>query len=90
MQARFPTGRVEIRGPSTQYLRVAESGAQITFHFCPDCGSTVWYQINTAPDLVAVPVGGFADPQFPGPRVSVYEEHRHPWVSLPEDIHREV
>ncbi len=90
MQARFPTPDVQITGVSSQYLRVAESGAEITFHFCPECGATVWYQINTALDLIAVPVGAFADPQFPAPRVSVYERHKHSWVRLPEDIHREA
>ena len=32
----------------------------------------------------AVPVGAFADPAFPPPRVSVYEVRRHPWVSVPD------
>jgi hypothetical protein len=38
------------------------------------------------PDLVAVPVGAFADPSFPAPRISVYESRRHPWVQLPDGI----
>jgi hypothetical protein len=28
-------------------------------------------------------VGAFADPQFPAPTVSIYEECMHPWVSIP-------
>jgi hypothetical protein len=28
-------------------------------------------------------VGAFADPDFPAPRVSVYDCRRHPWVQLP-------
>jgi hypothetical protein len=35
---------------------------------------------------VAIPVGAFADPQFPGPTLSVYEERMHSWVSMPSDI----
>jgi glycyl-tRNA synthetase len=31
-------------------------------------------------------VGGFADPMFPAPRVSVYESRRHPWVIVPDDM----
>jgi hypothetical protein len=38
------------------------------------------------PDAIAVPVGAFADPAFPPPRISIYESRRHGWVVVPEDI----
>jgi hypothetical protein len=31
-------------------------------------------------------VGAFGDPGFPTPTVSVWEEDKHAWVSLPENI----
>ena len=34
-------------------------------------------------------VGAFADPIFPAPTISVYDEHIHSWVALPEGIKRE-
>lgn len=34
-------------------------------------------------DQIALAVGAFADPQFPAPTVSVYEERMHGWVGLP-------
>jgi hypothetical protein len=39
-----------------------------------------------SPDRVAVPVGAFADPNFPQPRVSVCELRRHPWLAVPPEI----
>ena len=36
--------------------------------------------------VVIVPIGAFADPTFPAPRISVWEERMHPWVGLPEDV----
>jgi hypothetical protein len=27
----------------------------------------------------------FADPKFPAPTIAVWEQSRHPWVSLPPD-----
>lgn len=86
VQARFPNDRVAITGESISWARTADSGNRIEFHFCPTCGATVWYMIESDPELIAVPVGAFADPTFPQPRVSVYEERMHPWVRLPEDI----
>ena len=87
-QARFRKADVEIRGESTAWTRIADSGNAITFHFCPVCGSTVYYLPETQPDLVAVPMGAFADPHFPQPRFSVYESRKHAWVELPDDIER--
>jgi hypothetical protein len=84
VQARFPRDRVTHEGPSREYVRVGDDGWRIRFRFCPECGSTVWYTIDDAePDLVGVPVGGFADPTFPPPTYSVYEKRRHAWASTP-------
>jgi hypothetical protein len=85
VQARFPRDRVRIEGASTEYVRTSDDGDSITFHFCPTCGSTVYYWLEEAPELLAIPVGAFADPTFPAPRVSVYESRRHPWTAVPAD-----
>ncbi|MGD8977652.1 MAG: GFA family protein [Gammaproteobacteria bacterium] len=85
-QARFPADQVEVQGTSTEYARVGDSGGHITFHFCPTCGATVFYRIEDMPEFVAVPVGAFADPDFPPPRVSVYEARRHDWVRVPDGV----
>jgi hypothetical protein len=85
VQARFPREKVTIEGPSTEWVRTADSGNRVTFHFCPACGATVYYQIDDMPELVAIPVGAFADPTFPAPWVSVYESTRHSWTGVPAD-----
>ena len=87
-QARFPRERVEIAGRSTQYVRVADSGNALTFSFCPDCGGTVHYLVNHIPDVIAVPLGAFADPTFPPPRFSVYESRRHAWACIEGELER--
>ena len=86
VQARFPRDQVSVEGRSTQYVRTADSGNKATFHFCPDCGSTVYYTPEQIPDVIAVAVGAFADPAFPAPRVSVYEARRHAWAGRPADV----
>lgn len=80
--ARFQRDKVEVSGAFEVYKRVGDSGAPITFHFCPDCGSTVLWHLDSVPDVVAVAVGNFADPRFPAPRVSVYERSRHYWLPI--------
>jgi hypothetical protein len=83
VQARFPRERVVIEGRATEFLRVGDEGGRITFHFCPKCGSTVYYEADFMPGFIAIPVGVFADPTFPAPTVSVYESRRHPWAAMP-------
>lgn len=82
-QARFVEEQVKIEGRATEFVRVGDSGGRATFSFCPTCGATVYYRIDTIAGFVVVPVGAFADPSFPPPRVAVYEARRHPWALLP-------
>ena len=85
-QARFRTCAVEVKGQSTRYVRIGDEGGRTVFHFCPNCGATVHYQVEGHEDFIAVPVGAFGEPDFPAPTVSVYEERKHSWVSLPANI----
>jgi hypothetical protein len=82
-QARFRTEAAEIKGQSHEYVRVGDEGNRITFHFCPRCGATVYWDFNGHADFVAVAIGAFADPGFPPPTVSVYEVRKHAWVNSP-------
>src|SRR5947207_217477 len=82
IQARFPEERVRVEGKAHEYVRVSDGGEPRSFHFCPECGATVFYRLASAPGLVAVPIGAFADPDFPPPTISVYESRRHPWVAV--------
>ena len=85
-QARFPATSVTIKGECREYVRTGDSGGQIHFKFCPTCGSTVFYILADTPEHIAIPVGAFADPTFPRPGRSVYEERMHSWVVIPKDI----
>ena len=81
-QARWPDDRVEVTGDFNVWSRTGESGHRADFRFCPVCGATVAYKSDGLPDLTAVAVGAFADPQFPGPEYSVYEGRKHGWVAV--------
>lgn len=82
-QARFLRTDVTVRGNSTTYRITGDEGTTATFHFCPTCGATVYYEMDAMPDMLAIPVGAFADPAFPAPTVSVYESRKHGWVTPP-------
>jgi hypothetical protein len=88
-QARFHRDDVQTQGRSTAYVRTGDSGGRATFHFCPDCGATVYYTVEGMQDMMGIPVGAFADPTFPPPVRSVYEERIHAWVKLPDGVEHE-
>jgi hypothetical protein len=87
-QARFRRTELHITGVSSAYVRVGDEGSRTTFHFCPQCGATVHYQLESYTEQVAVPVGAFSEPGFSAPLFSVYEERMHPWFGLPVGIER--
>lgn len=80
--ARFQRDKVEISGANKTYKRTGDSGSAVTFHFCPDCGATVFWHLDSVADVVAVAVGNFANPRFSPPRVSVYERSKHDWLPI--------
>ena len=88
VQARWPSEQVRIEGQSREYKQVGDSGNWGEFHFCPDCGSDVFYR-NDGPTVdrkfanaVAIPLGAFDDPFFLSPRFSVWESRKHDWVHI--------
>jgi hypothetical protein len=65
-------------------LPLTSDGA--TYHFCPECGSTVYWDMAVAPDIIGVAVGGFTDPTFPPPMISGFEGYGHPWAMNASDL----
>ncbi|CAE7541821.1 EMC1 [Symbiodinium natans] len=92
VQARFPKEQVVIEGKSTPwkmskdeadqlgYPNCVSLGGGAAFHFCPVCGSTVWYTADSDSARVGIKVGCFTDPTFPQPKLSGFESYMHPWA----------
>src|SRR4029450_3965270 len=66
MQAGFNADQVEIAGRFDDYTRISDEADRKAhvFHFCPDCGSQVFYTEPTDPDLVVVSTGACAHTSF--------------------------
>src|SRR6185503_19017123 len=81
-QVRFPAERVTVEGRSNSHVMRGDSGNPAHFHFCPDCGSDVYYLIDGKFEgLIAIPLGAFEDPfAFPEPQYSVYENRKYDWL----------
>ena len=92
MQAGFKTDQVDVNGRYKDFSRISDEAdeREHVFHFCPECGSQVFYTEPDEPDLIVVSVGAFADPTFPPPTRSGYDSSRHPWVGLPDSVLRHL
>ena len=81
--SRWLKSQVRIEGEHKVYGRVADSGSEIRFHFCPNCGSSVFWEGDRSPTTCGIAVGCFADPDFPAPTSSGWEESMDRWLRLP-------
>lgn len=82
-QARWPEERTQIRGDSKTWVMRGDSGAGADFHFCPECGTDVYYLVEgETHGLVAIPIGTFEQPFFTAPEYSVYEGRKQAWVEI--------
>lgn len=74
--------RVRVTGEATSWSRIADSGNAFENFFCPRCGSTVYVRSAKHAAMIGVPVGAIADPSYPPPLRSVWEQSRHHWVVI--------
>lgn len=69
---------LSLSGKSTSWHRGSWKGGRIDNHFCPACGSTLFWYAEFAPDSNGISVGIFCDSGFPPPTYAVWCERRHP------------
>jgi hypothetical protein len=88
LQTRVERSKTIVTGNSTVYQRTGDDPKDgfVTFHFCPICGSTVYWELSGMDEHFVVAAGAFADRSFPAPVFSVYEDRMLPWVKLPDSV----
>ncbi|MBO6521835.1 MAG: GFA family protein [Rhodospirillales bacterium] len=84
--AYFDRNDVHATGKSTAFARTGDAGRTLENHFCPVCGTTVFWFVEFNPDFVGVAAGCFNDPAFPAPNRSVFERSKVKWVTVPEGV----
>jgi hypothetical protein len=84
--AYYPAESVTVAGEAREFARGTDNGNTFTTGFCPVCGSTVYAKASPLPEITGVTVGAIADPSFPRPLRSVYEQSKHHWIELPAEM----
>lgn len=81
-QAWWLAEKVSVSGVQSSWLRTADSGYGVRYHFCPRCGTTTSLALDSRPGYVGIPAGSF-DPalQFDLSH-SVYEHRQVDWLEV--------
>ena len=75
-------------GESISFKRDADAGFAVIFHFCPHCGSTLFWEPSRKPGMIGVAAGAFAEADFAMPEQSVWDSHRYGWIEFPQAMQR--
>jgi len=76
--ATFPKEQFRLDGEWKIYERDADSGHRIRFHFCPNCGTTLYREGDRNPAVCGVAVEAFDTSAFQPPHDSIREGSMHP------------
>jgi hypothetical protein len=79
----FPKSVVTLKSEPRRWSRIADSGRQLTNHFCPDCGTTVYWTLEMRPDHWGVALGCLST-KVAEPDRAIWLATKHDWVRFPE------
>ena len=82
----YPKAQVTLAGAAKSYTRPCSDGRTMTNHFCPSCGTTLFWEAQLLAGMVGIASGCFNDPDAPKPAMSVYEDSKQRWVQFGKDI----
>jgi hypothetical protein len=77
---------VAITGETRHFTRIANSGSEISRHFCPRCGTPIYGVTARSPALILLPVGLFDNPHWFAPTQAIFSRSHLDWDTLPDGI----
>jgi len=75
----FKSEQLEIKGNLKAYAKATDTGNSNIRHFCPDCGSRIYSEIEARKGIVAVHVGCCDNNDWFSPDFVVYCQSRADW-----------
>ena len=86
VNAMFPTQGMTVQGEMADFASVADSGTPMHRRFCPTCGTPLFSQAETRPQIVAVRVGALDDPKSVRPEVTIWTASAPEWACIAADL----
>ena len=84
---RFPSAGFRIlQGTPKRYVTKADSGDDVLRVFCGNCGTPLYVQVGTRPDLVGLRVCTLDDPSWFKPDADIFMRSAQPWDHDQSDV----
>lgn len=77
-----------VAGTPKGFTKRADSGNELTRHFCPECGSPIFTSAPRHPDHVFVKAGTLDDPTLVAPTSEAWVASSVSWGRIPSDLER--
>ena len=81
--AYFPKSAIAIDGDYSDWGRTTAAGRRLTNHFCPTCGTNVFWSLDMRPDHLGVALGCLTT-SVSEPARAIWTSEKHAWVTFPE------
>jgi hypothetical protein len=82
----FQKKNVKIEGKLSQYISSADSGADITRSFCPNCGSSLFAESSDREGVIGVLAGVIDDNSWFKANFRVYNKSKPVWDFMDESV----
>jgi hypothetical protein len=77
---RMPSAEFRIvKGAPKTYVAKSDAGNDISRVFCGECGTPLYVQVSTRPDIVGLRVTTFDDPSWFKPDANIFTKSAQPW-----------
>ena len=77
---RMPSAEFRIiQGAPKTYVARSDAGNDISRVFCGECGTPLYVQVSTRPDIVGLRVTTFDDPSWFKPDANIFTKSAQPW-----------
>jgi len=85
--ARVPSAGFRVlQGTPRRYVTKADSGNDIVRVFCGNCGTPLYVQVGTRPDLIGLRVCTLDDPSWFKPDADIFMRSAQPWDHDQRDV----
>jgi hypothetical protein len=75
-----------VTGPTKQFTRMADSGNEVTYVFCRECGVRIYHVLKSAPDMASIKPGTLDHTHRLQPELFIWMKSAQGWVPVPDDV----
>ncbi len=86
INAVFPSAAITVEGETTDYQSIADSGERMHRRFCAACGTPIFSEAESRPQVTIIRVGALDDPERYPPTGIIWAASAPAWAHLDPDL----